>query len=156
VVAPQIALASPPPSVVAGRVGESKASKAVRIGGFAIDFVILVILVPVIGAVPYLYPVIATGYILLRDTNGASLGKLMLGCQVLSKNGAPATTKQLILRNLIFVLGDIVAWVPIPWLGAAVDALGFGGLAMLEGICLLVMGERIGDMIAGTMVVKRG
>lgn len=131
------------------------ASKGARVAGFAIDFLLLVLLVPLLGAIPFLYPLVATGYILFRDSNGASFGKLLVGSQVVDRSGAPASAKQLILRNLIFVLGDIAAVLPIPFLGAALSTLGFGGLALIETFALLVLGERLGDKMAGTIVIKR-
>ncbi len=132
------------------------ASRGTRIAAFSIDLAILVVIgmfdfVPLLGQ--YLFALISAVFVLLRDANGASFGKSMLGCVVVSKDGNPATMKQKMLRNVIFLLPELAAL--IPFLGIFLGPIGFGTVACLELFVLLVTGERIGDQMAGTMVVKR-
>ena len=132
------------------------ASKFSRILGFAIDFAIsvlaaIVLVIPGIGQV--VAGLIWIVYFLFRDINGASPGKMVLGNVVISKNGRPASSRQKILRNILLVLPDLVEWIPIAGLVAGPGVLLV--ILAVEGLALLATGERLGDKIAGTMVVKR-
>ena len=147
---PALSYVTPPETI------GSPASRGTRIAAFSIDIAILIVIgmfdiVPLLGQ--YLFALLSAAFVLFRDMNGASFGKSMLGCRVVSKNGTPATTKQKMLRNVIFVLPDLAAL--IPFLGIFLGPIGFVTLACLELFVLLVTGERIGDKMAGTMVVKR-
>ena len=145
----------PGPGPVPG--GALRATKLVRVGAFAIDILIVVVINIAIGAVgiPTIGPIVSFLYLLFRDVNGGSVGKMALGCRVVDKRGRPAKMQQLILRNITLVLGEIAGFLPIPFLGPLVGAIGSGGVSLIELVCLLATGERIGDMLAATMVVKR-
>jgi len=139
---------------VTGAGGYVLASRGLRIGAFAIDMVIG-FLISLLGAIPFinvLIAVILVLYWLFRDQSGASVGKRLLGLKVLSKSGHPATKSQLMIRNLPFVIVSLLEVIP-----------GFGFLAenavdlllyLIELILVLATRNRLGDRIAGTMVVK--
>jgi len=132
------------------------ASKFSRICGFAIDLalsVLAAVFLIVPGAGQIVAGLIWIVYFLFRDINGASIGKMLLGNVVISKNGRPASARQKILRNILLVLPDLVEWIPLAGLvagpGVLIVILG------VEGLTLVATGERLGDKFAGTMVVKR-
>jgi uncharacterized RDD family membrane protein YckC len=132
------------------------ASKLSRVLGFAIDFAIsmiaaILLVIPGLGQI--LAALIWTVYFLFRDINGASLGKMAVGNVVISKNGGPASARQKILRNVLLVLPDLTEWIPLVGLltGSTVLLIVLG----VEGLSLMATGERLGDKIAGTLVVKR-
>lgn len=137
--------------------GAVRATKLVRVGAFAIDALILFIVGFALAAtgIPVIGPFIGFVYLLFRDINGASIGKIALGCRVVDKRGRPPKKPQLILRNVTLVIGEIAGFLPIPIIGPLVGLIGSGGVSLIELFCLLVTGERIGDMLAATMVVKR-
>ena len=124
-----------------------------RFGGFLIDFVIVWPL-NLISVIPIIGPLIVIFYWLLRDINGRSLGKAIVGTTIIGKHGRPATAMQRIVRNLPFAIFTLLLFIPIVGELAAflLQALAFTA----EVIAVLITGERIGDKIAGTTVVKRG
>ncbi len=141
------------------------ADKLIRFLAWMIDVLIVVPFLFVLGFVLGLIPVIGlliggmaggllgTAYFLLRDFNGASPGKMLLGLKVVSRNGQPADQKALILRNVTLAAPHLLNLIPIiGWLFAIVIAVPVG---LTEAICALVKGERMGDMLAGTLVVKK-
>ncbi|MFH1434895.1 MAG: RDD family protein [Pseudomonadota bacterium] len=90
-----------------------------------------------IGVCLLVTSIIAYGYFLLRDgLPGGSLGKRLMGITVIDvKTGAPCSKKQSFLRNLLLmVLGALDLVVPF----------------------FRKNGRRIGDDVAGTVVVSRG
>jgi uncharacterized RDD family membrane protein YckC len=92
-------------------------------------------------------------YWLLRDIGGASLGKLALGMRVVSQNGQPASKGARVLRNLPLIAAPLCMLIPI--LGYVL-VLPVGAIVLLvEGIMLLSQGSRLGDKMAGTVVVKK-
>jgi uncharacterized RDD family membrane protein YckC len=105
---------------------------------------------PLIG--PMIYGLLAGAYLLLRDIKGASLGKTAMGTRVFSKNGGEADTQSLIMRNL--PLAAPYALLLIPFFGLFI----FSPVAFIVGIVEIVMyftqGERLGDKIANTTVLK--
>jgi uncharacterized RDD family membrane protein YckC len=113
-------------------------------------FVGLIIWLPLIG--PMIYGLLVGAYMLLRDIKGASLGKMAMGTRVFSKNGGEATTQSLIMRNL--PLAAPYALLLIPFFGLFI----YGPIAFIVGIVEIVMyftqGERLGDRIANTTVLK--
>lgn len=93
--------------------------------------------------------VIGAAWFLMRDALGLSIGKKIMGLEVLSATGGPATQDQLKKRN--FTLAGASAAGVVPILGA------FAGLAvyLYEAYMVFTKGERYGDQMAGTMVVKK-
>ncbi len=109
------------------------------------------------GLIPYVGNIFAglllTPYWLLRDITGASLGKLLLGTTVVRKDGQPATVGARVLRNLPLAIGP--AFLIIPLLGYLVGPPIAGLMVLIEGILVLTQGERLGDRMAGTAVMKK-
>lgn len=134
--------------------GGVPASPWQRILAFLIDFA-LVTLLSLLDEVPilnFLIAILVFLYWVLRDVSGASIGKRILGLKVMSKSGQEATKFQCIVRNLAFALPAVA--LVIPYLGLLLD----GGLDLIimgvELIVLLATKNRLGDKIAGTMVIK--
>jgi uncharacterized RDD family membrane protein YckC len=69
--------------------------------------------------------------------NGQTLGKRIVGVRVISEKGVPITGAQAVLRNLI----------------GAVDGLSFFYMLGLSSMILTRRFQRLGDLVAGTMVV---
>ena len=86
-------------------------------------------------------------YLLLRDFAGASPGKRARKLRVVNADGQPADGTQLFLRNTTIAAVPFCADVPI---AAPLSLL----LLAIEVVTWLVRGQRIGDMLAGTMVVS--
>jgi uncharacterized RDD family membrane protein YckC len=130
--------------------------KGVRAAGYLIDVVPAIIfslfaLIPVLG--PIMAGLLLAPYWLLRDVTGASLGKLILGSKVGLKSGQPATVGARILRDLPLAVGP--AFLIIPFLGYLLGPVIAGVAVLVETILLLTGGERLGDKLAGTTVVKK-
>ncbi len=113
----------------------------------------LVIALAVAEALPRAGWVAAVLYILVADgiSNGASVGKKLLGLRVLAASGDPCGIKDSIMRNLIFGLG-ILFWTVLH------PILGWPLLAAAIGVEFLVLmgsdnGRRLGDELAGTRVI---
>jgi uncharacterized RDD family membrane protein YckC len=148
---------SPPPPVGYGVVVPVLADVGTRIGAFVIDVVPILIVGFIFRRIPFLGRIImgfiSAAYWLLRDFNGASLGKTVLGLFVVKKNGAPASTNDRIMRNMTLAIGPALQIIPlIGWFIAV--PLTFV-LAVTELVVLIVKGERLGDMLAGTTVIKK-
>ena len=132
------------------------ADKWTRVAGYFIDLIPAVILglvamIPVIGLI--FAGLLLGPYWLLRDISGASLGKLALGMKVVSLNGQPASKGARVLRNLPLIAAPLCML--IPFLGYVL-VIPVGVIVLLvEGIMLLSQGSRLGDKMAGTVVVKR-
>ncbi len=127
-----------------------------RIAAYLIDVIPMLLLstlhfVPVIGWM--LYGLIHACYWLLRDVNGASLGKLALGDFVASTNGTPASTQQRILRNVPLAIPGLFGM--IPFLGLIFELVLAFIIFSGEAILLLATGRRLGDRIAGTTVFRK-
>ena len=90
---------------------------------------------------------------LLRDINGASLGKSILGSMVLSESGHPCTTNQLILRNVTLAIPGILHMIPL--LGILIGPIAALIIWPIEILVLLITGRRIGDRLAGTDVFRK-
>jgi len=132
------------------------ANKSQRAFGYLIDclpiFVLsFVSLIPFIGVI--IAGLIGVAYWLLRDISGASLGKLAMGIRVASKSGGPASVGARIARNITIAIPSMV--VAIPLIGYFAGPACGVVMIFLEIFMLLGAGERIGDKIAGTMVVKK-
>jgi len=137
-----------PPGVAPEEIGR-------RIGAFLIDFLIallagLLSLIPVVGVV---FNLAIVAFWALRDYNGASPGKMVIGSRVISATGGAATVNQLVGRNLIFV---------VPWIIGLIPFVGFFVAAPLSFIIMIIelalfftTGRRLGDRLANTLVIKR-
>jgi uncharacterized RDD family membrane protein YckC len=132
------------------------ADKWLRVAGYFVDLVPAVIfglvaLIPFIGLI--FAGFLLTPYWLLRDITGASLGKLAVGMRVVGQNGQPAPKGALMLRNFPLIAAPLCML--IPFLNYFL-VLPVGGIVVLvEGIMLLSQGSRLGDKMAGTVVVKK-
>lgn len=139
--------------------GSSKAipaDKWIRVVGYFIDvmptlLLALVAWIPIIGII--IMGVCLVPYWLLRDVTGGSLGKLILGLKVVARDGSPAPVGARILRNVPLILGPACAVIPV--LGYILAAPVAGIVILIEGIMLLSQGERVGDRLAKTVVVKK-
>jgi uncharacterized RDD family membrane protein YckC len=147
---------TPPETAPVASILPQPEEKVRRIVAYLIDVIpmlllALIHLLPIFGWI--FYGLLHACYWLLRDINGASLGKVAMGSFVGSENGAPATTQQRVLRNVTLALPGIVGIIPLfgIFLEAGLALLIFGG----EAILLLATGRRLGDRIAGTMVFRR-
>lgn len=133
----------------------ARADKGVRAAGYLID-VLPAVLLGLFGLIPLAGPIIAglllTPYWLLRDVVGASIGKLMLGERIESLDGSPAGVGARILRNLPLAVGP--AFLILPIIGYFLGPLVSGVVVLVETILLLSSGERLGDRIAKTVVVR--
>ena len=114
----------------------------------------IVIALAVAEVLPRAGWVAAVLYILVADgiSNGASLGKKLLGLRVLNARGEPCGLKDSIMRNLMFGLG-ILFWTVLH------PVLGWPLLAAAIGVEFMVLmgsdeGKRLGDELAGTRVVE--
>lgn len=135
-------------------------TKATNFERFAGAFIDGVILLPIYFGVAfvtatisvYLAPavvsIIGAAWWLLRDAKHLSIGKKVMGLEVISKSGGTATEDQLMKRNYTLAGGTLLG--AIPMIG------GLGGLInLIECILLIAKGERYGDQMAETMVVKK-
>jgi uncharacterized RDD family membrane protein YckC len=132
------------------------ADKGVRVAGYLIDvlptlLLALVAWIPIVGII--FMGLVLVPYWLLRDVTGGSLGKLLLGLKVVARDGSPATVGARILRNVPLILGPACAIVP--FLGYIFTIPVSGTVILIEGIMLLSQGERLGDRLAKTIVVRK-
>ncbi|BDI32869.1 transporter [Capsulimonas corticalis] len=108
--------------------------------------------------------VVFWGYFIYYETvwNGQTPGKRQVGLRVLRDGGYPINIFAAIVRNLLRVVDGIpVVIVGILFAGAAANkpqiaAIGAGSLILT--LCFLLFSgkyQRLGDFIAGTMVVKQ-
>ncbi len=130
--------------------------KGRRVGAYLIDIVPMLVLavvhfLPIFGWM--LYGLIHACYWLLRDINGASPGKLVIGSYVGNADGTPSTTSQRIVRNVPLALPGILGMIPLIgiFFEFAFALLIFGG----EAILLLATGRRLGDRLANTLVFRK-
>jgi uncharacterized RDD family membrane protein YckC len=132
-----------------------EASRFQRVAGWAIDALIagvpaLLGLVPVIGQA--VIGLLLSAYWLLRDIGGASLGKRAAGTRIYSTSGTPATPSQRILRNLPLILPELLLMIPV--IGMALGPAAAIAIWGMEAVVLLLTRRRIGDRLAGTMIVR--
>lgn len=135
-----------------------RASLGIRVLGYIIDilptfFVMVIALIPIVGQI--LAGLVLITYWLLRDIGGASLGKLALGYQVVRADGQPSSGAQRVVRNLTFVPAPLIIMIPIPFLSLAIGAAVGFVVIVTELVFLLATGNRAGDILAGTRVVKK-
>ena len=130
--------------------------KGRRVLAYLIDVIPMLLLavihfVPIIGWI--FYGLLHALYWLLRDINGASPGKSILGSYVVSEKGAASTTSQRILRNVPLAIPGFVGMIPLIgiFFELGLAFIIFGG----EAILLLTTGRRLGDRLAGTNVYRK-
>jgi uncharacterized RDD family membrane protein YckC len=132
------------------------ADKWLRVAGYLIDVIPAVVL-GLVGIIPFIGIIIAgfflTLYWLLRDITGASLGKLLLGMRVAFPDGQPSTAGARVMRNLPLIAAPVVMMIPILGYFLAIPTSVI--VTLIEGVLLLSQGSRLGDRIAGTVVVKK-
>lgn len=128
-----------------------------RVGAYLLDVIPAILVglavgwIPLVGAIMLGFILLA--YWLLRDITGSSMGKLILGLRVVGKDGSPSGPMQRVLRNLPIAVGP--AMLIIPLAGYAIAPPVAGILILTEAVLLLAKKERLGDMLAGTTVVKK-
>ena len=128
-----------------------------RCAAYLIDVIPAVIVgfmlgwIPIIGAI--ILGFILLAYWLLRDIAGGSLGKLVLGLKVVKKDGSESGPKERQLRNVTLAIGP--SMLIIPFAGYAIAPVVAGLIILTETVLLLAKKERLGDMLAGTTVVKK-
>jgi hypothetical protein len=133
----------------------SQASVTLRALGYLIDILptflaMPFVLIPILGQI--MVGVVLCGYWLLRDIQGASLGKLALGCRVESVSTRSSNPqKGRILRNLPIAI--IPLCLTIPFAGFLLVMFIGPVVIVTEIITLLITGRRLGDMLAGTHVM---
>ena len=143
----------------------TKADPVKRIIAFVIDAVASMI----VGLIPFVGGIIGALYMLLRDAlpiealEYKSIGKKLLKLSVVniedptSKIDYAASAK----RNWMFALGPIMMFfLFIPILGWIIDILiGIGGLILIIIEIIKIFsdekGVRLGDKLAGTMVIEK-
>lgn len=131
-----------------------KASAGQRMGGYLVDFLVtiplgMIWMIPIIGTLVGGLAMLL--YWLLRDIINPSLGKRVSSLRVMSARGGGASTGQLILRNLPLAFPNLILMIPLFGfvLGAALDTM----IIVTELVFVLADGRRIGDRLAGTVVM---
>ncbi len=122
---------------------------------WVLDIVIVILvsllaLIPLLGGI--LVAITGTGYLLMRDHRGASIGKRAMGLRVIGSDGRPANRNALILRNTLLALPYLLHF--IPYLGIFLTMIVWIPVCFIESLSTLITGRRIGDRLAGTIVVK--
>jgi uncharacterized RDD family membrane protein YckC len=104
------------------------------------------------------------GYFIWFETrwNGQTPGKRQIGLRVIRDGGYPINIFAAIIRNLIRIMDGMpvvaLALISIGVFGHQPGTAALGGLCiLLPVLCLLISGryQRVGDFVAGTMVVKQ-
>ncbi len=135
---------------------ENAADAGVRVVAYLIDILPVCLIavlwfVPLVG--PMIFGLLAGSYWLLRDIGGASLGKITMGLRVVARDGQESTPGMRIVRNLTLAMPLVGTLIPLA--GYLVGPCFVIVLDIAEVIALLATGERIGDRLAGTVVVKK-
>ncbi|APV48643.1 hypothetical protein BWI17_02445 [Betaproteobacteria bacterium GR16-43] len=78
-------------------------------------------------------------FIVMEALKGQTIGKMALGIKVVKKDGSPISWQESIIRNILRI----------------VDALPFLYLIGIILIAVTANKQRVGDMAAGTLVVKK-
>jgi len=131
----------------------SKASVLKRILARLVDGLVAwafaLVLPPVGILVGLVYLAVADGV-----QKGQSLGKMVFGLEVVQEDGSPCDLKASIYRNIPFVL--VLLFIAIPLLGWILLVLAGIPILLIE-LWLIVAdhnGSRLGDRIAGTVVIQ--
>ena len=131
-----------------------KASVLKRIMARLVDGLVawaLALIIPPVGILAGLiYLAAADGF-----QKGQSLGKMVFGLEVLTRDGQPCDLKASLYRNIPFVLALLFAAVPL--LGWILLVIAGIPILLIELWLVVVddFGSRLGDRIAGTVVVER-
>lgn len=128
---------------------ELKADHLPRFVARVIDTLLAAALAHVVAPVGFFAGVT---YLLIADgvVPGRSVGKAVIGLQVLAQDGRPAGLRESIVRNLPWALVFVLFVIPlIGWLLS-------GAVTALEGLLVLgnSRGRRLGDELANTHVVN--
>lgn len=128
-----------------------------RIAAYLLDVIPAMIVglavgwIPIIGAI--LAGLILLTYWLLRDITGSSIGKRIVGLRVVRMDGSPSGAKGRILRNLPIAIGPGLLVIPLAGYALAPPVAGI--LILTEFVLLATKKQRLGDMLAGTTVVRK-
>ncbi len=114
-------------------------------------FLALLHFLPIIGWIAFGF--LVGCYWLLRDMNGASPGKLIVGSVVLRADGGPSTTSQRIMRNAPLAIPVLLEMIPL--LGLVLAPIASLIIISIEMLLLVLTGRRLGDRLAGTDVFRR-
>ncbi len=130
-----------------------KVARFSRLMAKAIDLFIVV----VVSIIFYpLGVIISIGYMTVADAlqNGQSVGKKMIGFQVMSlEDGSPCSIRQSFVRNLPIIVPLFFAMIPFwGWFFTLLLGLPFIGLEIYL-IYKLDSGHRLGDVMADTTVM---
>ncbi len=161
-------MSAPAPITVPGRVPADLATRAIGVLIDAVPIIVLSIVISIIEKIVFsiiplglvvigllmtvIMPLIVAASWLLRGYTGASPGKMVLKTKVVSKDGSESTLKQRLMRNV--TLAGPTAIVAIPVLGWVLGPLVGLVVGVAEIFWIVTKGERIGDQIANTAVVK--
>lgn len=145
------------PVVEAVPAAAAKTDVVWRAGAFLIDVVPALLVASAVGSIPVVGSIVLgfvlLDYWLLRDFTGSSLGKYVVGLQVVNKDGSASSLQARMLRNLTLAAGPALLIVPIV---SEQTAWAITGILLLIEITLLIMNkERLGDTLAATTVVRK-
>lgn len=131
-----------------------QAPRGLRIGAGLIDLLIgmAIFLVGLVPGINVISSLLDTAFWLLRDIKGASPGKSLFGLEVRTHGGGKPTQAALMLRNLPFT--PLIIQI-IPVIGSLLAPLVIFVL-IAEFLLIVLANRRIGDFLAGTIVVKKG
>jgi uncharacterized RDD family membrane protein YckC len=127
-----------------------------RFGGIILDSAIAIPLV-IMAIIPFIGLIGAPLwclYMISRDVlmgNGQSIGKKATGTRVVRADGQPITWVDSVRRNIIYFA--VLALV-IPYFGIFLYSLIAAPLGIVEMILILTGGQRLGDRLSNTYVVK--
>lgn len=156
-------VASPPPS---GSSTNNGPDAVTRIGAALIDGLVASVLSMLLMGAPFLGSLVSSGYLLVRDgvkvgaLRHQSVGKYVMGLDVVRIDGKPMNVEVSIQRNWMFGLGAVTAIVAvIPGFGhflVPLVSIAAFGLVAYETYNVLVdpAGQRWGDRLGHTKVVE--
>ena len=127
-----------------------------RLAAYVLDVIPCLVLallhfVPILGWIAF--GLLAGLYWLLRDINGASFGKTIMGSVVLNADGSPSTQTRRIMRNVPLAIPALLEMIPL--LGLVLGPVAACVILPLELLFLLFGGRRLGDVLAGTNVFRK-
>ena len=126
-----------------------------RLGALLID-VLCAIPLGFLAVIPFLGIIgapLACAYWVSRDAffGGQSIGKKVVGLKVIKPDGSPFTWADSVKRNIIY-FALLVLMIPV--YGIFFNAFLSGPLSLAELILVITGGQRIGDRMGGTYVVR--
>ena len=86
--------------------------------------------------------------LLVKDVTGASLGKWLVGVRVTDMTGTSSGAVRRLFRNLTLAAAPLLMGVPYAGRIAVM-------ISMVEMVLVLAQQERLGDRLAGTVVIRR-